>query len=145
MKIVVPLDLSDTALQALEPAAEIAQALGDELHLMTVEEPKLRNELRDLASSEHARISEVVSSYLVNATAGLTGIETSTAAIGGDDAAEALIEYADRDESVRMIAIASHGRSGIERWRLGSVAERLVRHSTVPVLVIPARHRSRAD
>jgi nucleotide-binding universal stress UspA family protein len=38
-----------------------------------------------------------------------------------------------------MIVMATHGRSGFERWRLGSIAERVVRHSPVPVTVIPTR------
>jgi nucleotide-binding universal stress UspA family protein len=38
-----------------------------------------------------------------------------------------------------LIAMCSHGRSGIKRWVLGSVTEKVVRHSGDPVLVVPAR------
>jgi nucleotide-binding universal stress UspA family protein len=38
-----------------------------------------------------------------------------------------------------LIAMCSHGRSGIKRWVLGSVTEKVARHSGDPVLVVPAR------
>lgn len=37
-----------------------------------------------------------------------------------------------------LVALTTHGRSGVERWILGSVTDRLVRHSGQPVLVIRA-------
>jgi nucleotide-binding universal stress UspA family protein len=50
---------------------------------------------------------------------------------------EALTEYAQNND-IDMIVIASHGRSGISRWLLGSVADRIVRSSCVPVLMVRA-------
>lgn len=49
--------------------------------------------------------------------------------------AETIIEFAQRNK-VDLITLATHGRSGITRWVLGSVADRLVRSSSVPVLLI---------
>jgi nucleotide-binding universal stress UspA family protein len=40
-----------------------------------------------------------------------------------------------------MIAMSTHGRSGIGRWLLGSVAEKVVRHSDVPVLLLRAQEK----
>jgi nucleotide-binding universal stress UspA family protein len=51
--------------------------------------------------------------------------------------ADSLTDYA-VSNSVDLIVMASHGRSGVSRWVLGSVAERLVRHSCVPVLMVRA-------
>jgi nucleotide-binding universal stress UspA family protein len=42
-------------------------------------------------------------------------------------------------EKVDLIVIASHGRAGMRRWLLGSVAEKLVRAADVPVVIVPAR------
>ena len=53
------------------------------------------------------------------------------------EAAEEIIESAAKPGS--LIAMCTHGRSGIKRWVLGSVTERVVRHSNQPVLVIPAK------
>ena len=51
--------------------------------------------------------------------------------------AESLTDYA-VSNNVDLIVMASHGRSGVSRWVLGSVAERMVRHSCVPVLMVRA-------
>jgi len=52
-------------------------------------------------------------------------------------AAQEIVEAAAKPGS--LIAMCTHGRSGIKRWVLGSVTERVVRHSDRPVLVIPAK------
>jgi nucleotide-binding universal stress UspA family protein len=50
-------------------------------------------------------------------------------------AGEAISEFVERND-VDLVAIATHGRSGITRWAFGSVADKLVRSSSVPVLVV---------
>jgi nucleotide-binding universal stress UspA family protein len=50
-------------------------------------------------------------------------------------AAEAIVEYASR-HGVELIVIASHGRSGIQRWILGSVTQKVLHSAHIPVLVI---------
>jgi nucleotide-binding universal stress UspA family protein len=51
--------------------------------------------------------------------------------------ANMLADYA-KENSVDLIVIASHGRSGISRWVMGSVAERIVRTSCIPVMMVRA-------
>ncbi|CAN5861516.1 universal stress protein [soil metagenome] len=136
MKIVVPLDLSDVAARAIAPATVLASALGDELILVTVSGLRLRADLVAQASSEQVEVPELIESYLRSVASDLDGVAADYSLIRGDDAAEALVEYAGGD-GVRMVVMATHGRSGFERWRLGSIAERVVRHSPVPVTVIP--------
>jgi nucleotide-binding universal stress UspA family protein len=51
--------------------------------------------------------------------------------------AESIAEYAEKN-SVDIIIIASHGRSGISRWVMGSVADRILRSACVPVMMIRA-------
>lgn len=46
-----------------------------------------------------------------------------------------------RRQGIDMIAMSTHGRSGIGRWLLGSVAEKIVRHSDVPVLLLRAQEQ----
>jgi nucleotide-binding universal stress UspA family protein len=57
------------------------------------------------------------------------------------EAAEKIIDSA-KATANSLIAMCTHGRSGIQRWALGSVTEKVVRHSESPVLVIPAREKS---
>jgi nucleotide-binding universal stress UspA family protein len=64
------------------------------------------------------------------------GIDIHWAALEGDEA-ETIAEYA-RTNEMDLIIIATHGRSGVSRWVWGSVADRVLRSSCVPVLMIRA-------
>ncbi len=50
-------------------------------------------------------------------------------------AAEEIIDYAKKNQ-VDLIVMSTHGRSGVSRWAWGSVADRVLRHSPVPVLMV---------
>ncbi len=64
------------------------------------------------------------------------GVNLRTDVIVGK-VAESLAEYAEKN-GVDLIIIATHGRSGISRWAWGSVADRVLRSSCVPVLMVRA-------
>jgi nucleotide-binding universal stress UspA family protein len=51
--------------------------------------------------------------------------------------AEEIVNYAEKNQ-VNLIVMASHGRSGVSRWALGSVAEKVFRSTSIPVLMIKA-------
>lgn len=51
------------------------------------------------------------------------------------DAAEEILDHSERDE-ISLIAMTTHGRSGVKRWVLGSVAEKILRHATKPIFLI---------
>lgn len=139
MKIVVPLDLSDVAARAIDPAADIAKGVGDELVLVTVAGARLRSDLRNMAESEGVEVVNLIEQYLQSTAEELAGIDVKTQLIPGDTAAGALVDFAEGEDDLRMLVMATHGRTGVERWRLGNVTEKVVRHSSVPVLVIPTR------
>jgi len=54
------------------------------------------------------------------------------------EAAETIIEFA-KGAPNSLIAMCTHGRSGVKRWLLGSVTEKVIRHADDPVLVIQAQ------
>lgn len=137
MKIVVPLDMSDTASRAIELGADIARGLGDDLLLVTVSGQRLISELTPLAKSEGVPVPEMIEAYLKSSLAGVKGVSAGFTVIPGENAPEALVDFATADRDVRMVVMATHGRSGVEKWRLGSVTERVVRHASVPVTVVP--------
>jgi len=62
------------------------------------------------------------------------GLKTSIAVTGGP-VADAILDYADAI-GADLIAMSTHGRSGVARWLIGSVADRVVRGSSAPVLLI---------
>jgi nucleotide-binding universal stress UspA family protein len=62
------------------------------------------------------------------------GIRASGVAVVGWNAAESILQAA-RPEQVSLIVLATHGRGGLRRLALGSIADKLVRAGDVPVLV----------
>jgi nucleotide-binding universal stress UspA family protein len=138
-KILVPLDGSKTGETIIECAEVLAGALGAELILFQVLEP-----LRIVAGFETVAphsIPEGEESIKASARAYLNGVEqplrekgikTSTAIVWGS-AAERIIEYA--EAKTDLVTISSHGRSGVGRWVLGSVTEKVLQVGDKPVLV----------
>jgi len=66
---------------------------------------------------------------------GLSDVSSVLIESGAEGAPAAIIDLA-RKTSDSLVVMSTHGRSGIGRWLLGSVTERVIRHSSVPVLVI---------
>ena len=65
--------------------------------------------------------------------------EIETEAVTGKPSTE-IIEYAEAGDADHIV-VGSHGRTGLERFLIGSVAERVVRRSPVPVTVMRGRHQ----
>jgi nucleotide-binding universal stress UspA family protein len=63
-----------------------------------------------------------------------TGLKATGVAIVGS-AANEILKYAEQ-HGIDLIVMSSHGRSGINRWFMGSVADKVVRHSPIPVLIV---------
>jgi nucleotide-binding universal stress UspA family protein len=146
--ILVPLDGSPLAEGILEPAVSLARLWNADLNLIQIVHP-LPYAAGALAAPlpRTARYNQVVASHLEMAGGYLQGIaqrlrdqevNASSRAVVGASVAEALIELA-RQERVGLVAIATHGRGGVRRFVLGSVADKLLRGSEVPILV----HRPR--
>jgi nucleotide-binding universal stress UspA family protein len=126
-RILVPLDGSNLADQALAYAEELAIAFNSEVILLYVSEPKEEQyrHMHQLYLEEVAkRVREHVKKRARIKTAILTG-----------EAAEEIINYAGKNK-VSVIIMASHGRSGITAWVMGSVANNVLQATEVPVLLI---------
>ncbi len=63
------------------------------------------------------------------------GISAKTAFVMSSEVAEEILKFA-ADNQVDLIIMSTHGRSGATRWAFGSIADRVIRHSTVPVLIV---------
>lgn len=142
-KILVPLDGSDLAERALEPALAIAcQHEGSEVILLSV--PIYKEILVPTAagfdlmlpdqSLEHFRHD--VETYLeeVKTAWKRPGTRLRTIIEGGD-VASVIVDTAD-ELNVDLIMMTTHGYSGFSRWLLGSVTERVLRSAPCPVLAI---------
>ncbi len=137
--VLIATDLSDASNQVVGPAYGLLFPAGGRAELCTVHavgaadtvavplEPALGDENRvKLESQLRALVPPEVES---------AGITTNVSVIEARFAAEAIIAAAERLD-VDLIAVASHGRSGIKRALLGSVAEEVARKSTCPVLIV---------
>jgi len=137
-KILVCLDGSELAELALPYAEELAGRLGSEVHLLSV---------GDSAEAEDYHKQEVYLEQVREATkrgaeryrgASSDGAVQVKGSVVVGRAADEILDYGDK-EGVGLIVMATHGRSGIRRWALGSVAEKVVRASKRPVVLVRAR------
>ena len=138
--VLLPLDGSEAAEQALPDAVSAAARNGARLTLLHVIPPALAEiyagaEIIAIDQQEGVH-RDAAHSYLDSVRHKLesTGVATETAVAVGD-AADAILVYADQ-HGVDLVVIATHGRSGWKRWVLGSVAEKVVRAANQPVLLV---------
>jgi nucleotide-binding universal stress UspA family protein len=137
-RILVPLDGSKLAEQALPYAATQAEKFGAEIVLLKVLQP-----LPEPAFSAPSAVraaekasAQLVRDYLDGVAARLQvqNIPIQVALVEGKPYVE-IIRFAEENR-IDLIVISTRGQSGWSRWLLGSVADRVVRGATVPVLLV---------
>ena len=137
-KILVPLDSSPGSEAVLPVGGELARAEGAEVRLLhvalQVEAVVVDDRVIAYADQEAARITQEVLAYLKKAAAQLSGLEVELAVRFGDPIAEIVNEA--ESAGVDLIALATHRRTGVSRFLKGSVAERVERATTIPVLLV---------
>ncbi|MBI3244532.1 MAG: universal stress protein [Chloroflexi bacterium] len=144
-KILVPLDGSELAERALKPALKIAQHSEAEIILLRVPLPETMLIAAphlyggyDLMYPSQAlnKARQEVKDYLDQAqqAAARFGLNARIKTPEGN-VAEAIMETA-IEEHVELIVMSSHGYSGITRWVLGSVAEKVLGNAPCPVLIV---------
>jgi nucleotide-binding universal stress UspA family protein len=128
-ELIVALDGSQAAGEAVPAAIALARAVGGRLRVVNVPTPG------DVRSE--AAYSEPAGVMLdrVLATCRSHGVSATAAVLDGFDPAAVLAEDAARRNAAFMVA-ATHGRTGLARIALGSVVQRLVRRVACPVLVV---------
>lgn len=136
--ILVPLDGSDVSERVLPYAAEFAARAGARLHLLSVFEG-IEFELRALQAAETIdRVREeclgFYRDYLASAQAKVQGVEVETEVAEGHPA-EVVDSVADRLKPF-IVAMSTHGRSGLGRALMGSVADKITRSAKYPTLLV---------
>lgn len=143
-KVLVPLDGSTLAEQVLPYVRLLAGLLGAPVRLLRVIERPLLEISPQLNPRQHQERSKAserrqAQEYL-EALAGpmrQAGVGVTTAVRVGVPALEILNEAAKEPDT--LVAMSTHGRSGIGRWLMGSVTDKVLRASANPVLVIRPR------
>jgi nucleotide-binding universal stress UspA family protein len=146
-RILVPLDGSQRAEQALPVAARIARSTGGSILVLRV--VSIPSDFQVYSSVTPAVVQsaleaeqEEAESYLAGLTnqSVLAGLPVHTQVVVGTDQAARSILSTITDQHCDLVVICSHGYTGIKRWALGSVAEKVVHLSPVPVLLLRADH-----
>ena len=136
--ILVPLDGSILAEEAVRVAVDIARPAGGTLTLFVAAEPEAAEALHSFADSQEITRAGAADAYLdqVAARVRTDGVDALKTSSDGTNPAVDIVERA-AAEDISMIVLTSHGRSGIGRWLLGSVADKVARSATVPVVIVP--------
>lgn len=139
-QILVPLDGSQRAETILPQAAALARATARAIRLLLVEPMVAQELLPALIGAVSTPISAHPNwprSYLAGVAARLTtgGIAAQAEVLTGGDIGATILERAGAPE-VDLIAMATHGRTGLERWIMGSVAERVLHDAPKPLLML---------
>jgi len=145
-RVLVCLDGTTVAEQMVPYAAEIARRFSSPtlILLQVVQIPSSlaaasAQGAESIIEEEMRRLAHDSNIYLEEHAAKLreTGLTVETATIEGSPG-DAIVEYAN-DNNVDLIAIATHGRKNIGRLVFGSVADHVLRHTSIPVLSMVPR------
>ena len=141
VKILCPVDFSDSSNHALQYAIAFSKAHAASLHLLHVIQPlsygvgvdgidvstsvDVLDTLQESCRDQLKRLGEMVATEEIDAT---TNIVIGTPFIE--------ITRMAREEAMDMIVLGTHGRTGLAHMLIGSVAERVVRKAPCPVLTV---------
>jgi nucleotide-binding universal stress UspA family protein len=136
--IVLPIDGSATADAAARFAEDIARAEGDVILVVgvVVSLPAGTDEASSVTAAIHDFISEQVTNEAARVRA--TGIPAEEIVVGADSPHEGILQVA-AERGADMIVMGTHGRTGLSRAVIGSVADRVVRHAPIPVVLVPLK------
>jgi nucleotide-binding universal stress UspA family protein len=144
-KILVPLDGSELARKALDQAEKLAKTFDAEIILFQVVpflpiygSPEL---VTPLIVDEKQR--ESAEKYLTNLAEELKkrGLKVTAMVRTGQQVAVEIIDFA-KETGVDLIVMCTHGRSGITRWVLGSVAHKVLTRTETPILLLPLKGKA---
>ena len=145
-RILVPLDGSEVGESAVPDAVALGKILGAELVFFHVVEPvPVRTSVGidtyyiPLAEEELGRAKDNALAYLENVakSAKTQGLNVFSTVADYGSPAECIINYA-KDNAIDLIAISTHGRTGIGRWVFGSVTDKVLHAGDTAVLVVRA-------
>jgi nucleotide-binding universal stress UspA family protein len=149
-RILVPLDGSALSEQAIGPAEKIAKAIGYEMVLFRVIDSPLKTSPEAEPEEERRKASASIkkaTTYLKGIASRIErkGIKTRIE-VGAGYPHTAILALADK-EGVEFIVMSTHGRTGLARVLMGSVAEKVVHATERPVMLVKPKkiHKTRTD
>lgn len=152
-RVVVPLDGSALAEEALPVAKRISTQLAVPIHLVRAIDPvsalPMAPSVTPIAPVSPEIATQIMNEIEAEAKGTLATVERKLAGDGFTATAELLegspfFAIADALKPGDVLVMTSHGRTGVRRWLMGSVAEKLVREAPAPVVIVPAVDREAA-
>ncbi len=143
-RILVPTDFSETANLALQQAIILAKKSKAELlvvHARFLNEDAPLQLPKKLAHLELAedQVDSEISNYIKGCIRNAGAVNIEQEVIRGHSAYSAILSFLN-ENPVDLVVIGTHGRSNLEQLLLGSVAEKIVRYASCPVLTIPRNY-----
>jgi len=140
-RILVPTDGSEITLKAVETAIALAKSVGAQLYAISVKEPfpySAISEMQPTPPQEFFDAQERIANKRVQAVLELgkaAGVNCQAHTVEALHPWEAIIDHA-TTMGCDLLVMASHGRRGVSALLLGSETQKVLTHSTVPVLVV---------
>jgi nucleotide-binding universal stress UspA family protein len=142
--ILVATDFSDASLAALDYGRELARSYGATLHLLhVVDDIRWRYSL-DMTAVDVTAVQEGLEEAAEQQVSAIVTeddrrqLNLHSKVFTATSAADAVVQYA-AAEHCDLIVVGTHGRTGLRRFVMGSVAERIVRSALCPVLTVRQR------
>ncbi len=134
--VLLPSDGSPTAQAATRFAADIARAELDTVLVLGVAQRAMYGHMEDegVTAALHAYMSDVVAQEAQRIRE--AGVAAEETVVDAEEVAEAILEVAEQ-RAVDIIVMGTHGRTGLVRAVIGSVADRVVRRAKAPVVLVP--------
>jgi nucleotide-binding universal stress UspA family protein len=140
-RILIPTDGSDITKKAVDTAITLAKTLGAQLYIISVKEPfpySAISEMQPTPPQEFFDAQERIAAKRIATVADAckaAGVPYQAHTVEALHPWEAIIDHAKRQEC-DLLVMASHGRRGVSALLLGSETQKVLTHSTVPVLVV---------
>ncbi len=150
-RILVPIDFSDCSRTAFDYAVTLANTFGATIDLIHVWEvppyipPEAMvgvpgHDTQTLADVAHGTAEQEMRRFVKDLES--DGVHVERTLLDSGDPGRTIVDVADK-EGYDMIVLGTHGRTGLSHLLMGSVAERVVRHSSRPVLTVRAPDKSK--
>jgi nucleotide-binding universal stress UspA family protein len=136
MSVLCAVDFSRASALALTAAGRIAATFGQPLTIVTVADPLLAAAERMQSRGDHPVMLSGALAAFVDETLGRDASSRHRLLVRVGDAASEILAQADQSHA-QLVVLATQGASGVRKFVFGSVAERVLRTTTRPVLVVP--------
>ncbi len=141
-RIVVPLDGSRWSESAIPRAAELARVHDAELVLLHVYQPRSGDYAGQWALAGQQQIADQAYEQMQEQLIALRnslrqeGLRAREVIIRGGNPAQAICDYVETEEGISLVVMSTHGRTGLARWLMGSVAQQVIKNARCPVMLV---------